>query len=567
MPSLPDARTTALLLALLVAVAVAVGFARLARAARLAGAAERTARAAAERRALESARFLEESQQVARLGTYHLDISAGRWTSSRVLDQIFGIDGDFGRDIEGWLSLVHPDDRDEMSAYFAREVIGRGVTFDREYRVVRRCDGEVRWVHGRGELRWDDGGRIVAMFGTIQDVSQHKTAEAMLFLSQRLEGIGRLAGGVAHDFNNILGVILGQGQLVRAGLGPDHPLGRRVDEVLGAAERAAKLTRQLLAFSRRQVLKPRAFSLNAELADMQQMLLRIVGEDVRIDVHLAPDLGHVRADPVQIEQVVMNLVVNARDAMPKGGVLVLETANATFDDGYAAIHPPAQAGPFVMLAVSDTGIGMDAETQRRIFEPFFTTKPHGQGTGLGLATVYGIVKQSGGYVWVYSEPGHGTTFRIYLPRADEPAAAAANEPARAAPIRGSETILLVEDTDALREVTREILEGLGYRVLEAVDGEDALVVAEAARERIDLLLTDVVMPRLSGGELARRLTAARPSLKVLLVSGYTDESVRHHLVAGDAPPILEKPFDRERLGRAVREAIDRPAPGERRAES
>jgi signal transduction histidine kinase/CheY-like chemotaxis protein len=478
-----------------------------------------------------------------------------------MLDEIFGIDDPaFRNDVPGWLSIVHPDQREEMRAYFAEEVLGERKAFDREYRICRLSDGAERWVHGRGELVVDEQGRLVEMIGTIQDITERKRAgaekervEEMLRRSQRLEGIGRLAGGVAHDFNNLLGVITGYGELMRRQLPEDHPARPRLEQVLRAAERAAALTRQLLAFSRKQPMQLEVIDLNAMLRDLGQMLERVVGEDVEIQMRTAPDLGVVKADPAQIDQVVMNLVVNARDAMPRGGHLTIETANAEFDEAYAASHPPARAGRFVMIAVSDTGIGMAPETQRQIFEPFFTTKA--EGTGLGLATVYGVVKQTGGYVWVYSEAGRGTTFKIYLPRVDE-----TPDVKDAAPVaetgRGHETVLVVEDAEALRAMVRELLEERGYRVLLAEDGEAAVALAGVDQGPIDLLLSDVVMPKLSGPDVARRVTELRPEIRVLLMSGYSNGAVSHQGVLGPGVSLLQKPFTGEALARAVREALD-----------
>ncbi len=397
---------------------------------------------------------------------------------------------------------------------------------------------------------------VPCCIGTGIDVTARKHLEAQLQQSQKLEAIGHLAGGVAHDFNNLLGVITGYGELALRQLGPGHPVRARVDQMVKAAEHAASLTRQLLAFSRKQVMQPKLLDLNSIVADTQKMLGRLIGEDVELVIHAAAGLGTVKTDPGQIEQIILNLAVNARDAMPKGGSLTLETANVDLDEDYCAAHPPAQPGRHVMLAVSDTGRGMDEETQRRIFEPFFTTKPEGEGTGLGLATVYGIVKQSGGYIWVYSEPDRGTTFKVYLPRVDEPAEALvpAGPPAEAP--RGDETILLVEDTEALREVIQETLEEHGYTVLLASNGEEALALARERKGPIDLLLTDVVMPKLGGGDLAKLLSALRPGLRVLYMSGYTDGAISQQGVLGEGVMLLEKPFTGDKLAWAVREALD-----------
>ena len=386
-------------------------------------------------------------------------------------------------------------------------------------------------------------------------------AEEQLRQGQKIEAIGRLAGGVAHDFNNILGVISGFGELALEALAPDHPAQSSLDEVLAAAKRAAGLTRQLLAFSRKQVMRPETVDLNPLTRELERMLRPLLGEDIELRLELGEGVGTVVVDPSQIQQVIMNLAINARDAMPQGGTLTIETANTEFAEDYTDTHPPAVPGRFVMLAVSDTGAGMDAETRERCFEPFFTTKPEGEGTGLGLSTVYGIVKQNGGYVWVYSEPGKGTAFKIYLPRVDLPAGPSSIVDSRPEATTGTETILVVEDTEGLRRMIRRMLEGIGYTVLVAADGEEALALAADHSGAIDLLLTDVVMPKLGGAELANHLAARRPGLRVLFMSGYTQGAIAQHGVLLEGVSLLEKPFSRTDLTRAVREALDRPATG------
>jgi PAS domain S-box-containing protein len=395
--------------------------------------------------------------------------------------------------------------------------------------------------------------------GTGIDVSARKLLEAELQQAQKIEAIGRLAGGVAHDFNNILGVILGYGELAESGLAPENPVREQVTEMVKAANRAAALTRQLQAFSRKQILQPRLLDLNTLVANAHKMLGRLIGEDIHLVTRMAPDVGAICADPGQIEQIILNLAVNARDAMPRGGILTIETVNADLDAEYVAHHAPVTPGRYVMLAASDNGVGMDIETQRRVFEPFFTTKPEGQGTGLGLATVYGIVKQSEGFVWVYSEPGHGTTFKIYLPRIEGSADAATPSAPLEVTTGGHETILLAEDNSALRGVIRENLAELGYTILLAADGEEALSLAVSHDGSIELLLTDVVMPRFGGGELARRLLLSRPELRVIYMSGYTDGSISHHGVLEEGVVLLMKPFTRDQLARSVRETLDRPS--------
>jgi PAS domain S-box-containing protein len=456
--------------------------------------------------------------------------------------------------------LVHPDDRPRvLQSHAADANLKDGEIRERTFRV-RNAAGSWRWLLSRYTPFERKGGRVKQILSIAMDVTEQRHTEEMLQSSQKLEAVGRLAGGIAHDFNNVLGVITGYGELARRQLPPDHAVQPRLEQILQAAERACGLTRQLLALSRRQVVEPHVLDLNAVVSDLDKMLRRVLGEDVDLVVHADPDLGSVQADPAQLEQILMNLVVNARDAMPKGGHLRIETANADFDEEYAASHPPATPGRFVMLAVSDTGVGMDAETRERIFEPFFTTKPAGEGTGLGLATVYGIVKQNGGYIWVYSEPGRGTTFKVYLPRLEARAEAKPAAPATAPVPRGSETLLLVEDTDGLREMICEILQERGYTVLVASNGEEALALAREAQGPIDLLLTDVVMPKLGGADLANQLALARPGIRVLYMSGYTNGVISKHGVVGERVRLLEKPFTPERVARAVREALDRPQP-------
>jgi two-component system, cell cycle sensor histidine kinase and response regulator CckA len=383
-----------------------------------------------------------------------------------------------------------------------------------------------------------------------------RDSEEQLRQSQRLESVGRLAGGVAHDFNNLLTAIVGYSELTLKRLGPDDPSRRNVMEIKKAGERAASLTRQLLAFSRRQILQPKVFDLNAVVSDMEDMLRRLIGEDIDVLNILDAGLGHIKADIGQIEQVIMNLVVNARDAMPTGGKLTIETANMELSDDYARRHASVEPGRYVMLAVSDTGAGMDAETQERIFEPFFTTKEVGKGTGLGLSTVYGVVKQSGGSIWVYSEVGLGTTFKIYLPRVDEKADKLQEVMHHTAARRSSETVLLVEDEEAVRGLLRNVLESEGYRVLETTSSDAALEKCRDYEGDIHLMLTDVVMPGMSGPELAERTAGLRPRMKVIFMSGYTDESIIRHGLLDLGVEFLEKPFTPDAVAWKLRDVLD-----------
>jgi PAS domain S-box-containing protein len=435
-------------------------------------------------------------------------------------------------------------------AAFRREGRAKG-----ELRIVRP-DGRIRELEFAASADFLPGSHL-AVF---RDITQRRQLEEQLRQAQKIEAVGRLAGGVAHDFNNLLNVITGYGQMVFRRL-PDGPEREKTKAILQAAERAAGLTRQLLAFSRKQVLEPKVLDLNAVVGGMDEMLRRLIGEDIELHTQLAPSLGRTKADPGQLEQVLMNLVVNARDAMPRGGRLTLQTANAVMDDTYIRDHLGARPGRYVMLAVCDNGLGMDPETQKHIFEPFFTTKEKGKGTGLGLATVYGIVKQSEGYIWVESAPGAGTTVKVYLPRVEaEPAAEEVRRPAVPEELpRGTETVLLVEDEDMVRRMTREVLEGAGYRVLEASSGFEALRVSAGHDGNLDLLLTDVVMPGMSGRELSERLAPVRPTMKVLYMSGHTDDAIFHHGVTQAGTGFLQKPFTPDALERRVRELLGNPA--------
>jgi two-component system cell cycle sensor histidine kinase/response regulator CckA len=421
-------------------------------------------------------------------------------------------------------------------------------------KMTRDCRAVV--VMSRWTLLRDEAGRPRGVFVIDTDVTERNRLEAQLRQAQRLEAIGALAGGVAHDFNNLLTVINGYAEMVLdAGrLGPDDR--ELVRQIHRAGDRAAALTRQLLAFSRKQVLAPRVLDLNALLNETEKMLRRLIGADVALAVSLDPDLWPVKADPGQVEQVVMNLVVNARDAMPAGGRLTIETRNVELDDGYAFRHLGARPGPHVLLAVSDTGTGMTEEVKARVFEPFYTTKEAGKGTGLGLATVLGVVQQSGGHVEVYSEPGRGTAFKVYLPRLTGAGASAAL-PAAASPVpRGAETVLLIEDDDGIRALARLALQSFGYVVIAAADGEEGVAIGLAAERPLDLLITDLVMPKLSGREAAERLRPAHPGMKVLFISGYTDDAVVRHGVLQEGVAFLHKPFTPTALARKVREVLD-----------
>ncbi|MCF8083795.1 MAG: response regulator [Deltaproteobacteria bacterium] len=391
------------------------------------------------------------------------------------------------------------------------------------------------------------------LFEQRETEKQRKSLEDQLRQSQRLESVGRLAGGVAHDFNNLLTTITGNAQIGLMDLNRDEPLYEILKEIKDAGERAARLTRQLLAFSRKQILQPEILNLNQVVEEMDKMLVRLIGEPVELKTLLAPDLGLVKADPGQLEQVVMNLAVNARDAMPQGGKLTIETANVELDPVYAKKHGDVVTpGSHVMLAVSDTGTGMSPETQAQVFEPFFTTKEMGVGTGLGLSMVYGIVKQSNGYIWVYSEPDKGTTFKIYLPRVETGTVDRQAEKPDFEDLQGSETILVVEDEASVRNIARKVLSRYGYTVLMAGNAEEALEVFGKHKRAVHLLLTDVVMPGRSGKKLAEKLQKQKPGLRVLFMSGYTDNSVVRNGALEEGIPFIQKPFAPDSLARKVK---------------
>jgi PAS domain S-box-containing protein len=430
-----------------------------------------------------------------------------------------------------------------------RALKGEASTFHIEW-AGRSLEAHVEPLRGR------DGG-IAGVIGVSLDTTEHKKLEEQLRQAQKMQAVGQLAGGMAHDFNNLLMVMKGHTEILADRLGPNAPLRENVEQLEKAADRAAALTRQLLAFSRMQVLQPRVIDLNRVVSELIQMLPRLIGENIELVFQPTKNLGPVRADAGQIEQALLNLVVNARDAMPSGGRLTIETANVDLDESYGQRRVIVEPGPYIMLAVSDTGCGMDAETQSHIFEPFFTTKEPGKGTGLGLSMVYGIVKQSGGFIWVYSEPGHGATFKIYLPEVKERVEEKPVERTSSGPITGSETILLVEDEESVRDLVRNFLRDNGYTVLEAADGEQAVEVARRHRGALHLLVTDVVMPKLSGRELATRLLPNHPEMKVLYISGYTNDAVvRHGVLEGDMA-FLQKPFTLKDLARKLREVLDR----------
>jgi len=477
-------------------------------------------------------------------------------TVNPAMAQMFGYDSPEDMmahvtDIPGQL-YVDPQRRQEFKSLMQQ----KGAIHNFECQLYRK-DGAKMWITANIRSVAENG-QIVRYEGTNSDITERKLLEEQLLQSQKMEAVGRLAGGVAHDFNNAIGVIVGYSALLKERLPDDPKASHYTEQITKAGNRAASLTRQLLAFSRKQVIQPAVLDLNAIVSDTEKMLSRLIGEDIKMTVVLAPGLGKIKADRGQLEQVLMNLAVNARDAMPQGGRLFIETQNSQLDSNILSRHPYAKPGDYVVLSVSDTGYGMDKQTQAHIFEPFFTTKPMGKGTGLGLSTVYGIVKQSEGYIWVYSEVGTGARFKIYWPRTEESKQPVAARAEALGPPGGSETILLVEDDDAMRDLTCKCLTGAGYHVLSTENGETAIRAASEHDGPIHLLLTDVVMPVVSGRQLAISLGTLRPEMKVLYISGYTADLIADHGVLESNTTLLEKPFTHQSLLTSVRSVLDQP---------
>ena len=491
--------------------------------------------------------------------TAHLGME-GKWIFvSPQAESILGYPPkDFLEDSALWSRRIHPEDRAVVEA--AEQETLQGRPFRADYRLIRR-DGQIVWISDSGVLvkSREDGPSL--LHGVMLDITQRKQLESQLQQAQKMEAVGTLAGGVAHDFNNLLTVIKGYSRLVSEQVTGDEQVVRQVSEIEKAADRAASLTSQLLAFSRRQMIQPKVLSLNTVVSSMEKMLRRVIGEDVELITQLDPNIGNIKADPGQLEQVLLNLAINARDAMSKGGKLTFQTANNTLGAEFARENPGSQAGEYVMLAISDTGAGMDERTRARIFEPFFTTKDVGKGTGLGLAMVYGIVKQSGGYITVESSPGAGATFRIYFPQvAGSDHLHDAQRPVRER-FHGTETVLLVEDDDSLRELTRKILSGLGYNVLISSHSAQAEEVCRGFDGKIHLLLSDVIMPGAAGTELVTRLLPLRPEMKAILMSGYSDRGFEPGGVLAENLNFLQKPFSPHALAAKLREVLDpTPAP-------
>jgi PAS domain S-box-containing protein len=514
--------------------------------------------------ALESARLYREVQEAERRyrsifenaveGMFQTTPSGQIISANPAMARILGYQspGELMASVTDLGTQVYVDPK--VRAQFLAEIERRGLVQGFEAQMYRKDRSKICASIGGQAIR-DSSGRIVQYEGRIEDVTERKQLEEQLVQSQKMEAIGTLAGGIAHDFNNLLTAIIGYSQLAASRLKEGDPMLKEIGEISKAGGRAAELTSQLLAFSRKQVLQLKVVNLNSIVENICKMIGRVIGEDIELISSLDPELGEIKADPGQMEQVIMNLAVNARDAMPQGGKLIIETGDIFLDDAYARLHLRVRPGPYVMMAVSDTGCGMDAETRSHIFDPFFTTKEPGKGTGLGLSTVYGIVKQSGGDIWVYSEPGRGTTFKLYLPRAQEKVEPLYRE-LHQVRSTGTETVLLVEDELQVRKLAAVVLRERGYEVLEASHGDEALRIAQQHPGRIHLLLTDVVMPQMSGKALSEQIKQTRLDIKVLFASGYTDDAVVLHGGLEADTEFIQKPFTPNTLANKVREVLD-----------
>ena len=504
---------------------------------------------------LASEKRLAEAQRIAHIGSWELDLTSKSLTWSDEIFRIFELDPrQFGASYDAFLDIVHPEDREMVDRAYTKSVADH-----RPYNIEHRLllpEGRVKHVHERCETTYDDQGRPLRSQGTVQEITERKKLEEQLTQAQKMEAVGRLAGGVAHDFNNMLNVILGHAEMGLMKItDATQPLIEDLQEILTAANRSAVLTRQLLAFARKQTVTPKILDLNETVEGMLKMLRLLIGEEIELAWLPTSTIWPVMMDPSQIDQLLANLCVNARDAIESVGKISIETRNATIDEIYGVDHPEAVVGDYVLLAVSDNGCGMDRQTLTMIFEPFFTTKEMGKGTGLGLATVYGIVKQNNGFINVYSEPGHGSTFKLYLPRHITTNEEVPTEiPAAQAP-GGDETILLVEDDPAILGIARLLLERLGYRVLTAATPGEAIVLAQKHRDELQLLLTDVIMPEMNGSELARQLEALSPHLKILFMSGYTGDVIVQHGVLKEGVHFIPKPFSLQTLAVKIREVL------------
>ena len=491
----------------------------------------------------------------AHMGIWEVQFGTDQVSWSDTMAQLFGLLPEQAPTSSAdFFSLIHPEDRQAVQDNLAADVAS-GDVHEVEFRILWP-DRSIHWVAGRARVIRDATGAALGILGVASDISSRKTLEAQFRQSQKMEAVGQLAGGVAHDFNNLLTAILGYSNFIMETFPQDDPRRNDMDEVLKAGNRAAALTHQLLAFSRKQILQPVTLSVNEVVTDMQNMLARLIGEHIQLVAVLSPDIGAVRTDRGQLEQVLMNLALNARDAMPSGGRLAIETANVELDQS-CSTTAVVQPGPYVMLSVSDNGTGMSDTTRQRLFEPFYTTKEPGKGTGLGLATVYGIVHQSGGHVWVYSEPGCGATFKVYLPLVTAEGKLVTASGTGSVLPTATETVLLVEDDDSVRSLTRTILERGGYTVYDAASPLLAEGLFAEHRAAIKILVTDVIMPGASGPKLYERLVGLSPDLKVLYVSGYTDDAIVQQGELDPGIDFLQKPFTAATLNRTVRQVLER----------
>ena len=511
-----------------------------------------------ERELAEQARQLNqrliEAQQVAQIGYWEIDSKSGEVFWSDEMYRLCGLEPVAGAipPTDFYLSCVHPDDRTRMTDV-ARRAVEEQKEFTEQYRL-RGSGGKMQTVLAKGRVLTDPQGHR-KLIGTVQDISDRVQLENQLRQSQKMQAVGTLAGGVAHDFNNVLTVILSYSGILLTGMHEGDPHYTELTEINRAAERAGDLTRQLLTFSRQQVVRTRELSVNAVASDVERMLRRIIPANISLVLRLNPHVATIQADSGQLEQILVNLVVNARDAMPDGGAIAIETSNVLLERGQPPLPQEAEPGPYVMLVVTDTGIGMDDAVRARIFEPFFTTKEVGKGTGLGLATVYGIVQQSGGHIWVYSEPGVGTTFKIYFPALRTNAATRGTVATHVRMLPGSETILLTEDEPAVRMATRTILEQAGYKVIEAANGHLALDTFRKRINDIDLVITDMIMPGMNGRELADQIRVIRPDIRLVFTSGYTDDTVLRQSLLHEGSLFIQKPYTPQNLTAKVREAL------------
>jgi len=513
-----------------------------------------TARHEAEKALRTAEERMRFALQSAHIGIWDMDYTTRVLQWSDVMEEQYGLPpGTFGGTFEAFVERIHPDDRTTV-LHIAENALKTGTDFAFVNRTIRP-DGTIRWLSCAGRTVMDEAGRPLRAVGISQDVTDRLTLEAQFQQAQKMEAIGRLAGGVAHDFNNLLTVILGFCELLLQNASPNSQARIDIGEIQNAGMRAAELTRQLLAFSRKQIIEPTVLDLNTVLTEMRPMLARLIREDVKVLLGARAGLAQIKADRSQLEQVIVNLAVNAQDAMPTGGTLTIEAANVEIDEHYASMHFAIEPGPYVVLTVTDSGTGMTPQVRDRLFEPFFTTKGPGKGTGLGLAMVHGVVTRCGGSVSVYTEVGRGTSFKVYFPRAA--GADAVVEPPSPAPqsISGTEAVLVVEDADGLRELTKRLLETLGYHVVAAANAAEAIRLFED-HPSIEVLLTDVVMPGPSGPDLTKQLVERRPKLKVIYMSGYTDDAIVQHGVLKPGIAFLHKPFTSNALGRKIREILD-----------